>query len=212
MEEQFNVAPKSEWLGVEVVSEGTRTQSNARLAMGSCILLGGFLLIVQVVLPILMSGGYSRFEYLDPRFFWPLFLALLVIDWEVVFLNSQRFTGATGKIVTLNTEVGPANAGELLGAFVRVTGTLYPTAYSDLIKGRLAVSNRGIAGIVTITWKSISSMSAVSKNTVQIRKTGLLPLLSRVLGLDSLSLRFADSSDAAQFLASARVFLAGRVD
>ncbi|MGY3388334.1 hypothetical protein ACVWW6_000925 [Bradyrhizobium sp. USDA 3311] len=210
MADQLDIAPKYEWFGVKVVSKGTRTRSNVRLATIITVLLAGFLLAVQFVLPIFGTDPYSRWQFVEPRLFWPSFCFLLTFGWFGAFGKLQLFSG--GHVLTLNSEVGPTSFWELLKDFitVRSESAPYATAMRDLNVGRLAVSDHGIRGIVTIPWRRISVVSSLSENRVEIRKTVLIPPIARIMGLDHVVLRFAGNEDAAQFLTFARLFLRDR--
>lgn len=200
-------AQTCEWFGVQVVSEGTRTRSNLRLATVITVILGWFLLTVQFVLPSfsLELGSYSRLESFDPKLFWPAVIGLLIFGWLAAFVKWQFLSGIGDQAVTLNTEVGPASAGELLKELmsVRYESAPYATAMRELTLGHLALSARGLEGIVTIPWKSISLVSFRSENTIQIKKRELLPSIGRLMGLSPVILRFAGAKDAAEFVALA---------
>lgn len=207
MEADVNVMPKSEWVGVEVVSGDTQTRSSMRLATGATVILGIYLLAIQFAVPWFGTSSYGPFEYFDPRLFWPSLIILLMIGWAFVFSDSQLVGNAYGKTLTLNTEAGPANASELVGGLLRPVGILYPSASRNFVQGRLAISGEGIQGVVTIPWRKVLLVEPVSENTVRIRKRELLPSLARAMGLNPIIMRFANATDAVGFLHSVRTFL-----
>jgi hypothetical protein len=201
-------ANKREWLGVTIVLAGSKRGQNAKLATIAIFGAICFLLLVQFGLPYFFDGSYSGDQLLDPRIFWPAFAFFAICGWLASFSDWELKTLA-GKAITLNTEIGPRDSGEVISEMARnlYGGGPFPSAMRNIRLGQIITSPTGIEGEISIRWDKIDSIQFQEPSTLIVNKKELFSEGAELLGLNPVVLRFKTEDDARGFEAVSNEYL-----